>query len=260
MLTIQHLSHTFPGQPAPILHNLSLSLAEGDFCVIIGSNGSGKSTLLKTLLGEYIPQRGEIQLANKNITALPLYQRANYISCVFQDVSRGSISEMTVAENLSLALMRTRQARYKPYKKHRLLFHSHLAQLKMGLENHLDTPCQALSGGQRQAVAFAMATLCPPQLLLLDEHCSALDPKSSAHIMTSTAAFIAQTRITTLMVTHNLQDALRYGNRLLMLHQGQIVCDVQSEEKQRLSLAHLLQLFHQHEDQLLLGSVDNSLG
>lgn len=253
MLKIQHLTQSFPGQPSPVLNNLSLALEAGDFCVVIGSNGSGKSTLLKTLLGEYPTKVGNIFLHDKNISHQPLYQRAKNISAVFQDVLRGTIAEMTVAENLNLALMRTRKATFKPYTKHHALFARHLSHLQMGLENYLDTPCQSLSGGQRQAVAFAMATLHSPRLLLLDEHCSALDPKSSRHIMENTAQFIQRFAITTLMVTHNIRDALTYGNRLVMLHQGEIVFEASGVDKQRLSKEYVLQLFHRHEDEMLLG-------
>lgn len=257
MLKITNLHQSFPGQTQPILRGISLSLNAGDFCIIIGSNGSGKSTLLKTLLGEYTPDAGEIQLQQKNITRLPLYQRAKHISCVFQDVLRGTVADLSVAENLSLAFIRAKTATFKPYNQHQTLFNERLAFLQMGLENYLHAPCATLSGGQRQAVAFVMATLHLPDLLLLDEHCSALDPKSSQHIMSSTAEFIAQFRITTLMVTHNLRDALKYGNRLLMLHQGRIVFDVSGAEKQRLTMEHLLSLFHRHEDELLMGKEDD---
>lgn len=258
MLQINQLQHTFPGQSSPVLHDISLSLQAGEFCIIIGSNGSGKSTLLKTLLGEYIPDVGSIYLNNNNITQLPLYQRAKYISCVFQDVLRGTVSAMTVAENLSLSYMRSRSASLKPYHQYQELFKQRLAYLHMGLENYLSTPCASLSGGQRQAIAFIMATLHSPDLLLLDEHCSALDPKSSRHIMESTAQFIAEFHITTLMVTHNLRDALTYGSRLIMVHQGRIVFDVNGAEKQALTLQRLLDLFHRHEDQLLMGAGEDN--
>lgn len=253
MLQINNLSQSFPGQSHPILDNISLTLKKGDFCVIIGSNGSGKSTFLKALLGENFPDSGEIFLNGKNITREPLYQRAKNISCVFQDVLRGTISDMTVAENLSLAQMRARSASLKSYLPHQHLFTQRLVFLEMGLEKHFHTLCGSLSGGQRQAVAFIMATLHAPDLLLLDEHCSALDPKSSHHIMENTAALIEQLQITTLMVTHNLRDALKYGNRLLMIHQGKIVFDVSEAEKKLLTMERLLQLFHDHEDRLLTG-------
>ncbi len=256
MLQITNLYQSFPGQPAPILRGISLALQPGDFCVIIGSNGSGKSTFLKTLLGEYTPDKGKIVLNGRNVTRLPLYRRAKQISCVFQDVLRGTISDMTVAENLSLAFIRTKTASFKFYNQHQALFTQRLAYLNMGLERYLSTRCATLSGGQRQAVAFVMATLHSPDLLLLDEHCSALDPKSSHHIMQTTANFIAQHHITTLMVTHNLHDALHYGNRLIMIHQGRIVFDVSGAEKQQLTLEQLLALFHQHEDQMLTGITD----
>lgn len=253
MLQIINLSHCFAGQSHPVLNNISLTLKKGDFCIVIGSNGSGKSTFLKTLSGEYMPDSGKIFLNEKNITNQSIYQRAKNISCVFQDVLRGTISDMTVAENLSLAQMRTGNASFKSYRQHQHLFQERLAFLNMGLEKYLNTFCSSLSGGQRQAIAFIMATLHSPNLLLLDEHCSALDPKSSHHIMENTAALIAQFQITTLMVTHNLSDALKYGNRLLMIHQGKIVFDVSGAAKQALTMEHLLQLFHNYEDRLLRG-------
>jgi len=253
MLQVSHLYQSFPSQSQPVLNDISLTLQKGDFCVIIGSNGSGKSTFLKALLGEYFPDQGEIYLNNHNITRIPLYQRAQNISCVFQDVTRGTIADMTVAENLSLAQMRARNATFKSYYHYQQLFAERLAFLNMGLEQYLQMICGSLSGGQRQAIAFIMATLHSPALLLLDEHCSALDPKSSQHIMENTASLIAKLQITTLMVTHNLRDALKYGNRLLMIHQGKIVFDVSGAEKQKLTMEYLLNLFHTHEDRLLLG-------
>jgi len=254
MLRINDLYKSFALQsPKPILQGISITLEKGDFCVVIGSNGSGKSTLLKTILGEYLADHGEIFLNNQNISRLPMYLRAQKISCVFQDVLRGTIGEMTVAENLSLALMRERHATLTSHNKHNDLFMQRLSLLNMGLEKYLRTPTQSLSGGQRQAIAFIMATLCPPELLLLDEHCSALDPKSSQHIMASTAQIIQQLNISTLMVTHNLRDAVKYGNRLVMIHRGKIVFDVCGTAKNLLTTELLLNLFHEYEDRYLAG-------
>jgi putative ABC transport system ATP-binding protein len=252
MLKLANITKSFNVQQArPVLDNLSLSLNKGEFCVVIGSNGSGKSTLLKTILGEYQPDKGSIELNGKNITRTPVHQRAKHISCVFQDVLRGTVSDMTVMENLSLANMRVRSATFKSHKKSQTFFKERLSLLNMGLENRLHTEAFDLSGGQRQAIAFTMATLQNPDLLLLDEHCSALDPKSSQHIMDSTTRIIEQSHITTLMVTHNLRDAIAHGTRLIMLHQGKIVLDVRGDEKEQLTTEQLLALFHQHEDKLL---------
>lgn len=249
MLKLKHIYKSFALQSIkPILNNISLSLEKGDFCVVIGSNGSGKSTLLKTILGDYLPDRGRIWLNKKNITHLPAYKRARNISCVFQDVLNGTVSDMTVMENLSLAFIREHGATFRTYKKNQPIFKEHLRLLNMGLENHLATFTRNLSGGQRQAIAFIMATLGSPDLLLLDEHCSALDPKSSHHIMESTMHIIEKFNITTLMVTHNLRDAIKYGNRLIMMYQGKIVLDVKDQAKQNLSTDKLLSLFHQHEE------------
>lgn len=252
MLTLEHIYKLFRLQSSkPVLNDISLSLEEGEFCVIIGSNGSGKSTLLKTILGEHQPDTGNVWLKGKNITRQPIYKRAKNISCVFQDVLRGTISDLTVMENLSLAYIRERSATLRTHRKNEALFKEHLSRLNMGLEDRLYTPTSNLSGGQRQAIAFTMATLRSPNLLLLDEHCSALDPKSSKHIMERTAHIIKQSNITTLMVTHNMRDAVAHGDRLIMLHQGKIVLDVKGAEKQRLNTEALLTLFHQHEDRLL---------
>lgn len=256
MLKVKNLYKSFALQSAkPILNNISLSLEKGDFCIIIGSNGSGKSTLLKTILGIYTPDQGKIWLDQKDITPYPVYKRAKYMSCVFQDILNGTISDMTVMENLSLAWMRGRSATFRTHKKNLQLFSERLALLNMHLENYLHTPTQNLSGGQRQAIAFIMATLHSPHLLLLDEHCSALDPKSSHHIMESTSQMIERFNITTLMVTHNLKDAVKFGNRLIMMHQGKIVLDVRDEAKRALTTDKLLALFHQHEDELLTGEM-----
>ncbi len=253
MLQIKNLSKTFAGHSQPTLSSISLTLQTGDFCMVIGSNGSGKSTLLKILLGEYAADTGKIRLGDQDIFKQPLYQRGKYISGVFQDVVRGTIADMTVSENLSLAYMRGRKATFGSYRQYQHVFMQHLSSLQMDLEKKLNTLCRELSGGQRQAIAFTMATLHSPQLLLLDEHCSALDPKSSQHIMESTAQLIQQKNITTLMVTHHLPDAIKHGNRLIMIHKGNIVFDVSGTEKKALTITQLLQRFHHHEDSLLMG-------
>ncbi|MDF3055347.1 MAG: transporter ATP-binding protein, partial [Gammaproteobacteria bacterium] len=174
MLILKNIHKSFRLQNArPVLDNISFTLQKGEFCMMIGSNGSGKSTLLKTILGEHLPDKGNIQLNQHDITRLPIYKRAKHISCVFQDILQGTVSNMTVMENLSLAFMRERSATLSTHTKNQALFIERLRLLNMGLEHRLHSPAADLSGGQRQAIAFTMATLHSPYLLHLDEHCSA---------------------------------------------------------------------------------------
>ncbi len=251
MLQIRSLSKTFSGAVVPALRDLSLDLQQGDFCVVIGANGSGKSTLLKSLSGEVIPDSGTIHLDGKNITSLPIYRRAQLISGVSQDINKGTIPEMTLLENMALSSMRVRSAHFCSYEQSQTELMHHIAQLGLGLENHVNKPLSSLSGGQRQMVAMLMSVISPPQLLLLDEHCSALDPKTSVALMELTADIINKQNITTLMITHNLHDAIRFGNRLIMMQQGQKVLDISGAEKTALTASELLNRFHHIEGQSL---------
>ncbi len=252
MLNIIGLHKSFPGRFAPVLKNINLQLSAGEFCILIGSNGSGKSTLLKSITGEYKVDIGNIRLADQDITWMPMYLRSKMISSVYQDITRGVVQEMTLFENLVLSQFRVHNAGYRFYKHYEKELKKQIKNL--GLEEYIDQPVSSLSGGQKQIIAMLMASIPAPQLLLLDEPTSALDPRIQKQLMEYTVQIVAQNNITTLMVTHNLDDAIRYGNRLIMLHDGQIVLDLNNEQKHSLTTAKLLDLFHSFEDSMLRGN------
>lgn len=243
MLQADKIVQTFPHATMPILNGMSLSLAPQDFCVVIGGNGSGKSTLLKAISGENTIASGSIVLNSRDITALSFSERAKYVSSVSQNVALGTIQEMTILENLVLSKMRGEKASFKGIKHHFDDLRERMSRLQPLLEKYLHQPLSCLSGGQRQMVASIMATLNNPLLLLLDEHCSALDPNSQSMVMKFTANMVAELGTTALMVTHHLQDALLYGNRLIMIHQGNIIHDFNAKQKSMLNLSDLLELF-----------------
>lgn len=226
------------GESRPALDELTFKLEKGEFVSIIGSNGAGKSSLLKAICGELTLDFGKIVLNHRELNQMPPHKRAKFISRVFQDPTLGTVAEMTVAENLVLSHLRGKPAKFRISPNPALIqtFKERLALLEMGLENRLDQLVGSLSGGQRQALSLVMATLHSPELLLLDEHCSALDPKSAQKIMRMTEKMVKQLGITTLMVTHNMHDALQYGGRLMMLHQGKIIHDYNADQKTRLNL------------------------
>lgn len=254
MLKIQNMTHKYPFHSEPILNHLDLDLVEGSFCVIIGSNGSGKSTLLKTISGELKPQEGKIIFNQENITKWPIHKRAQFLSSVTQDVTLGTISEMTLLENMSLSVLRGQKANFSSFKGLDSFFLETLKSYKLGLEKYMHTKLSNLSGGQRQLAALVMACLTPPKLLLLDEHSSALDPKTSQKLMKFTSDLIEKHHMTTLMVTHNLSDALLYGDRIIMMHKGKIVIDLEGEAKKALNVKDLLDLFHRFENELLMNA------
>ncbi|MDP3532146.1 MAG: ATP-binding cassette domain-containing protein [Alphaproteobacteria bacterium] len=256
MLKIQNITHKYPLHFEPILNHLDLELQEGSFCVIIGSNGSGKSTLLKTISGELKPQKGKIIFDQKNITGLSIHKRAQFLSSVTQDIAKGTIAEMTLLENMSLSLLRGQKATFSSFKSAEKFFLQELKSYKLGLEKHMHTKLSNLSGGQRQLAALIMASLAPPKLLLLDEHSSALDPKTSQKLMQFTANLIEKHHMTTLMVTHNLSDAILYGDRIIMLHKGKIVIDLKDDAKKALTIKDLLDLFYHFENELLVNSAE----
>lgn len=252
MLRLRSITKSFPFIFDPVLKQMSLDIRKGDFCILLGSNGSGKTTLFKTILGEYKVDSGDIFLNNQNITNLPTYKRAGFISSVAQDVTKGTIQEMSVLENLVLSQMRGKKASYQSYKHFLPLLKEKIASLGLGLERYIDKPLSTLSGGQRQLIATVMATLSHPLLLLLDEHCSALDPKTQDILMSYTNEIITKHHMTAMMITHNLRDALKYGNRLIMLSQGKIVVDMNAIQKQSLSIQDLLDMFQMYEKTILL--------
>jgi putative ABC transport system ATP-binding protein len=249
MLCIAGLCKEFNG--CCVLKEVNIELSQGEFCMLIGNNGSGKSTLLRSISGEYQVDAGRIQIAGEDITKNPLHYRAKFISSVTQDIVCGTIPEMTLLENIVLSQLRIRKSRLRFFASHARDINDLIKDLGTGLESYLYSPLRELSGGQRQIIATLMALSSDPQLLLLDEHTSALDPKMQVSLMEYTASKISALGVTTLMITHNLEDAISYGDRLIMLHQGQIVLDVRGEDKSRLKAPGLLKLFHHYEDMTL---------
>lgn len=228
------------------LKGIDLTLEQGEFVGIIGGNGAGKSTLLNSVAGSLPVTYGQVKIGGKDVTYQSVEARAKLISRVFQDPKQGSAPLLTVEENLSLALKRGSWRNFwrsGVKRNERKMFKERLASLNLGLEDRLGAEIGLLSGGQRQAITLLMATLNQPELLLLDEHTAALDPQTSATVMALTAQIVAEQHLTSLMITHNMADALKYGNRLIMLDHGQIVVDVRGEEKQNLTVPDLLELF-----------------
>ena len=245
MLTISHISKTFnPGtiNEKAALRDLSLHLEPGDFVTIIGSNGAGKSTLFNAICGSFLTDSGSIVLDGQDITFAPEYLRAKQIGRLFQDPMRGSAPHMTIEENLALAAGNGGWFSHVS-KKEKELFRERLSLLGMGLEDRMRHPVGLLSGGQRQALTLMMATFHPPKLLLLDEHTAALDPATAEKVLDITRTTVAEEHITTLMVTHNMHQALELGNRTLMMDSGNIVLDVKGEERSKMSVDDLLNQF-----------------
>ncbi len=248
MLDIKDISKTFnPGTITEklALRKLSLHLAPGDFVTVIGGNGAGKSTLLNSIAGTFPVDTGSITIAGTDITKWPEYKRAKFIGRVFQDPMMGTAANMMIEENLAIASRRGRTPtlRWSSSDKERGHFRELLAGLHLGLEDRLESKVGLLSGGQRQALTLLMATMVRPQLLLLDEHTAALDPKTAEKVLDLTRKVVEEQQLTTLMITHNMRDALRLGNRLIMMYDGRILVDVAGEEKKNLSVKDLLAMF-----------------
>ena len=252
MLRIDNIKKSFEnelGEVKNVFNGLNLNIEQGDFISIIGSNGAGKSTLLDTITGNITPDSGKINIDGKDITNMPKYKRGSFISKVYQNPSIGTAPSMTVFENLSMADNKGKSFGFSLglNKKRKEYYRALLKELGLGIENQMDTEVKSLSGGQRQCLALIMATLNKPKVLLLDEHTAALDPKTSKIIMNKTREIVEKNRISTLMITHNLQDAINYGNRLIMLHNGEILLDVKGEEKRDLTPEKLLKVFNREE-------------
>lgn len=248
MLKITNLEKTFnPGtvNAKTALSGLDLHLADGDFVTVIGGNGAGKSTLLNAIAGVWKPDFGTIEIDGVDVTGMPEYKRAAFLGRVFQDPMMGTAPDMEIAENLSIAARRGRKRRFIPgcTKKDREVYRELLRELDLGLEDRLSAKVGLLSGGQRQAVTLLMATINKPKMLLLDEHTAALDPKTAAKVLAITDKLVSENKLTTLMITHNMYDAIHYGNRLIMMHEGRVVVDVSGEEKKNLTIEELLGLF-----------------
>lgn len=248
MLQIKEISKTFnPGtvNEKKALRSLSLTLADGDFVTVIGGNGAGKSTLLNAIAGTWFVDEGKILLDDKDVTGLPEYKRAKFLGRVFQDPMNGTAATMEIEENLALAFRRgdKRTLRIGITQAERKMYREVLARLGLGLENRMTSKVGLLSGGQRQALTLLMATLKKPKVLLLDEHTAALDPKTAAKVLDTTEAIVNENHLTTLMITHNMRDAIQIGNRLIMMNNGQIIYDVAGEEKRKLTVEDLLRKF-----------------
>lgn len=248
MLEIRGITKTFNKgtiDEKVALNNLSLKLNDGDFVTVIGGNGAGKSTMLNAICGTWFPDSGEIILDDINVTALPEYKRAKYLGRVYQDPMMGTAAGMQIEENLALALRRgkRRTLRTGIKKSEREEYRQKLSELDLGLETRLSAKVGTLSGGQRQALTLLMATIQKPKLLLLDEHTAALDPKTAAKVMDLTQRLVNEHKLTALMITHNMRDAINFGNRLIMLHEGRVILDIAGEEKKKLTVPNLLEMF-----------------
>ena len=263
MLTITNIHKTFNKgtiNEKKALNGVDLHLDEGDFVTIIGGNGAGKSTTLNAVAGVFPVDSGKIEIDGVDVTNLPEYKRAAYLGRVFQDPMMGTAANMGIEENLALALRRgeRRTLRWGITGPERENYRHLLEQLGLGLEDRLTSKVGLLSGGQRQAITLLMATLVRPELLLLDEHTAALDPKTAEKVLEITNRIVTEQKLTTLMITHNMRDALRFGNRLVMMHNGRPIVDVSGEEKARLKPVDLLKLFEEAgdgalSDKMLLG-------
>ena len=264
MLDVKDIKKTFNKgtvNEKKALQGLSLHLNDGDFVTVIGGNGAGKSTMLNAIAGVWPVDSGTITIDDIDVTKQPEYKRAKYIGRVFQDPMMGTASNMQIEENLAIASRRGKfpGLSWSSKASQREKFREMFAELDLGLEDRLTSKVGLLSGGQRQAVTLLMATLNNPKLLLLDEHTAALDPKTAAKVLALTEKIVTREHLTTLMITHNMRDALRYGNRLIMLYNGRIIIDISGQEKQSLDVSDLLKMFEKASgdemvnDRMLLG-------
>ena len=264
MLDVQNAYKTFnPGtvNEKAALRGVSLTLNDGDFVTVIGGNGAGKSTLLNAVAGVWPVDSGSISIGGTDVTRLPEHKRARYIGRVFQDPMMGTAATMQIEENMALAARRGRRRTLRAgiTKDERDHYRELLKILDLGLEDRLTSKVGLLSGGQRQALTLLMATLQKPQLLLLDEHTAALDPKTAAKVLGATERIVQKDRLTTLMITHNMKDAIVHGNRLIMMYEGNVALDISGEDKKKLTVEQLLAKFGQAtgsdeaDDKLLLG-------
>ena len=264
MLEVNQVYKTFnPGtvNEKRALNGVNLTLKDGDFVTVIGGNGAGKSTLLNAVAGVWPVDSGSISIGGTDVTRLPEHKRARYIGRVFQDPMMGTAATMQIEENLALAARRGRKRTLRPGigRDEREEYRELLKILDLGLEDRLTSKVGLLSGGQRQALTLLMATLRKPDLLLLDEHTAALDPKTAAKVLDATERIVGKDRLTTLMITHNMKDAIVHGNRLIMMYEGRIALDIKGEDKKKLTVEQLLAKFGQAtgsdeaDDKLLLG-------
>ena len=263
MLELKNISKTFfPGtvHEKTALDNLNLTLHEGDFVTVIGGNGAGKSTMLNAIAGTFPVDSGTILIDGKDVTRLPEYKRAALLGRVFQDPMMGTAPTMQIQENLALAARRgkPRGLRWGITPQEQEMYYQKLKDLDLGLEDRMKAKVGLLSGGQRQALTLLMATMQKPKLLLLDEHTAALDPRTAAKVLELSDRIVAENHLTTLMITHNMKDAIAHGNRLIMMDAGHVVLDISGEDKKKLTVNDLLTLFSKasgteaNDDKLLL--------
>ena len=250
MLSIKGIKKTFNAgtvNEKTALNGLNLHLKEGDFVTVIGGNGAGKSTMLNAIAGTWFVDEGSILIDGVDVTKLSEHKRAKYLGRVFQDPMTGTAASMQIEENLALADRRGKKRTLKSgiTAKEREYYKEQLKILDLGLENRMTAKVGLLSGGQRQALTLLMATLQKPKLLLLDEHTAALDPKTAAKVLEATDKIVAKDNLTTIMITHNMKDAIAHGNRLIMMYEGNVIYDVAGEEKQKLTVADLLKKFEE---------------
>ncbi|PUA39979.1 ABC transporter ATP-binding protein [Paenibacillus elgii] len=264
MLRVEHVSKLFnPGTPDEklALSHINLQLKEGDFVTVIGSNGAGKSTLMNIISGVMTPDLGKVVIGGNEVESMPEYRRSAWIGRVFQDPMAGTAPTMTIEENLAMAYKRSerRGLAIGVTGRRRTMFREQLSRLGIGLENRLNAKVGLLSGGERQALSLLMATFTEPRILLLDEHTAALDPSRAELITSLTEQIVAELNLTTLMVTHNMDQAIRLGNRLIMMDKGRIILDVPEQEKRGLTIEGLLQQFERirgtklADDRVVLG-------
>ena len=250
MLELKNIYKTFNAgtvNEKMALRGLNLTLEDGDFVTVIGGNGAGKSTMLNAIAGVWPVDQGQILIGDADVTKLPEYKRAKYLGRVFQDPMTGTAATMEIQENLALALRRgdSRTLKAGITKKEHAKYREMLATLGLGLEDRMTSKVGLLSGGQRQALTLLMATLKKPKLLLLDEHTAALDPKTAAKVLQTTDMIVNRDNLTTLMITHNMKDAIAHVNRLIMMMDGNIILDIRGEEKKKLTVADLLHKFEE---------------
>ena len=250
MLELKNIYKTFNAgtvNEKMALRGLNMTLEDGDFVTVIGGNGAGKSTMLNAIAGVWPVDQGQILIGDADVTKLPEYKRAKYLGRVFQDPMTGTAATMEIQENLALALRRgdSRTLKAGITKKEHAKYREMLATLGLGLEDRMTSKVGLLSGGQRQALTLLMATLKKPKLLLLDEHTAALDPKTAAKVLQTTDMIVNRDNLTTLMITHNMKDAIAHGNRLIMMMDGNIILDIRGEEKKKLTVADLLHKFEE---------------
>lgn len=264
MLELKNVKKTFNRgtiNEKKALTGVNLNMESGDFITVIGGNGAGKSTMLNMIAGVYPVDSGAILIDGRNVTTQPDYKRAAYLGRVFQDPMMGTAADMEIEENLAMAYRRgkRRGLGWRIHKNERETYQEALRRLDLGLESRMNSKVGLLSGGQRQALTLLMATLRQPKVLLLDEHTAALDPKTAAKVLDLTEELVSQNKLTTLMITHNMKDAIRLGNRLIMMNEGNIIYDIKGEDKKKLKVTDLLQKFEEASggefanDRMMLG-------